>query len=135
MHHPEDFPLVRDRGFVIGPGQEVFVGVDGADVYSTLDAKTVSPIKRKCYFREERTLDYYTNYTRSNCLQECSFKFIKSVCGCVPYYFPSKSADASKPRKTSKLYFKAEPGGTKVLHRWHQGYVSYHLNEVAELLN
>ena len=33
VHHPEDFPLVRDRGFVIGPGQEVFVGVDGADVY------------------------------------------------------------------------------------------------------
>ena len=52
MHHPEDFPLVRDRGFVIGPGQEVFVGVDGADVYSTLDAKTVSAIKRKCYFRQ-----------------------------------------------------------------------------------
>ena len=59
---------------------------------STLDAKTVDAIKRKCYFREERTLDYYTNYTRSNCLLECSFKFIKSVCGCVPYYFPSKSA-------------------------------------------
>lgn len=89
VHHPEDFPLVRDRGFVIGPGQEVFVGVDGADVYSTLDAKTVDAIKRKCYFRDERTLDYYTNYTRSNCLLECSFKFIKSVCGCVPYYFPN----------------------------------------------
>ena len=55
MHHPEDFPLVRDRGFVIGPGQEVFVGVDGADVYSTLDAKTVSAIKRKCYFRQGYT--------------------------------------------------------------------------------
>ena len=24
IHHPQDFPLVRDRGFVIGPGQETF---------------------------------------------------------------------------------------------------------------
>ena len=89
VHHPEDFPLVRDRGFVIGAGQEVFVGVDGSDVYSTLDAKTVEPIKRKCYFHQERALDYYANYTRSNCLLECSFKFIKSVCQCVPYFYPS----------------------------------------------
>ena len=81
--------MVRDRGFVIGAGQEVFVGVDGSDVYSTLDAKTVEPIKRKCYFHQERALDYYANYTRSNCLLECSFKFIKSVCQCVPYFYPS----------------------------------------------
>ena len=90
MHHPDDFPLVRDRGFVIGPGQEAFVGVDGADVYSTLDAKTVSPIKRKCYFHQEKNLQYYANYTRSNCINECSFMYMEHKGGCVPYYFPSK---------------------------------------------
>ena len=76
-----------------GPASHLVLSKQSLNVpYSTLDAKTVDAIKRKCYFRDERTLDYYTNYTRSNCLLECSFKFIKSVCGCVPYYFPSKSA-------------------------------------------
>ena len=92
IHHPQDFPLVRDRGFVIGPGQELFAGVDGAHVYSTSEARAVSAKKRKCYFDDEKSLDYFTNYTRSNCLLECSFKFIKSVCGCVPYFYPSKSS-------------------------------------------
>lgn len=91
VHHPDDFPLVRDRGFVIGPGQEIFVGVDGTDVYSTSEAKTVSAIKRKCYFADEKKLDYYSNYTRSNCILECTLKFIKGICGCLPYYYPSKA--------------------------------------------
>ena len=28
VHRPDEFPLVRDRGFALGPGQEMFVSVD-----------------------------------------------------------------------------------------------------------
>ena len=90
IHHPEEFSQVRDRGFVLGPGTEVFVGVDGSTVYSTAGARAVSSIKRKCYFHDEKLLGYYTNYTRSNCLMECAFKYTKEICGCVPYFYPSK---------------------------------------------
>lgn len=27
VHHPEEFPNVRDRGFVLGPGKEMFAQV------------------------------------------------------------------------------------------------------------
>jgi hypothetical protein len=59
VHHPEDFPMVRDRGFVIGPGQEVFIAVDATDVYSTLNAKAVVASKRKCYFQVYRASRQY----------------------------------------------------------------------------
>ena len=64
-----------------------------ADVYSTTNSRSVTAAKRKCYFRNEKTLDYYGNYTRSNCLMECSSKYIRSVCGCLPYFYPSKHGE------------------------------------------
>ena len=91
IHHPEEFSQVRDRGFVLGPGTEVFVGVDGSQVYSTDGARAVSSNKRKCYFHDEKLLGFYTNYTRANCLMECAFKYTKEICGCVPYFYPSKN--------------------------------------------
>ena len=59
--------------------------------YSTVGARAVSATKRKCYFHDEKLLDYYTNYTRANCLMECAFKYTKGLCGCVPYFYPSKN--------------------------------------------
>ena len=37
VHHPEDFPEVKDKGFVVGPGQEMFVSVDA---HGTIDIPT-----------------------------------------------------------------------------------------------
>ena len=43
VHRPDEFPLVRDRGFALGPGQEMFVSVDAVgeilhwDSYVTLN--------------------------------------------------------------------------------------------------
>jgi hypothetical protein len=36
IHRPDEFPLVRDKGFALGPGQEMFVAVDafGNDLQS-----------------------------------------------------------------------------------------------------
>lgn len=41
IHHPEDFASVRDRGFVVPPGVEMFVAVDamGLKVEENLASK------------------------------------------------------------------------------------------------
>jgi acid-sensing ion channel, other len=50
VHSPDEFPNVADRGFVIGPGFETFVGVKVATAYSTDDVgNKVSLKKRKCH--------------------------------------------------------------------------------------
>ena len=28
IHHPSEFPYVKDKGFVVAPGTEMFVAVD-----------------------------------------------------------------------------------------------------------
>ncbi|KAL1123185.1 hypothetical protein AAG570_002272 [Ranatra chinensis] len=43
--------------------------------------------KRGCYFKGEYTLRITTEYTFKNCLIQCRMDFIKSICGCLPYYF------------------------------------------------
>ena len=77
--------------------------------FSTIGARTVSATKRKCYFHDEKLLDYYTNYTRANCLMECAFKYTKGLCGCVPYFYPSKKYVVRGSKAIVKLSKKLRP--------------------------
>ncbi len=64
VHHPSEFPYVKDKGFVVAPGTEMFVAVDAYDVYSTEAVRELDLDQRYCYFYDERGLDYYQNYSR-----------------------------------------------------------------------
>ncbi|XP_070509997.1 pickpocket protein 28-like [Chironomus tepperi] len=51
------------------------------------DLKHVDISLRKCYFDDERKLNYFKIYTRRNCEQECLTEIIYLNCGCVPFYY------------------------------------------------
>ena len=63
-----------------------------AEVYSTGSSRSIVPEKRKCLFYNERDLDFYANYSRSNCQMECSLKYTRLKCGCQPYFYPCKNS-------------------------------------------
>ena len=80
------FPEVRERGFSIPPGSELFVAVQPTTVFSTPDVVGQLPQRRKCWLPSEKKLKYHANYTQTNCLVECLSEKMEEVCGCVPYY-------------------------------------------------
>ena len=47
---------------------------------------SLSPRRRKCFFPEERQLEYYPVYSQSNCILECSWKVIAEKYKCAPWY-------------------------------------------------
>lgn len=48
-----------------------------------------APSKRQCYYSYERQLQFFKNYTQTNCEAECLANFTKLECGCVKFSMPS----------------------------------------------
>ena len=47
---------------------------------------------RKCRFPDEGELELFDFYTESNCELECAWKKAEELCGCRPWYVPSKGS-------------------------------------------
>ena len=137
IHSPANFPYVRERGFLVGLGQEVNVQVDATgksryfgllylkfciltfgtelvifiihilDVFSTYSTRGVDPNKRNCLFYNEREMGFYENYTRSNCQMECSLRYTRFRCGCQPYFYPCMLKNIITPLAFNTRYFMA----------------------------
>ncbi|XP_046649315.1 pickpocket protein 28-like isoform X2 [Daphnia pulicaria] len=88
IHTSEEFPDVADRGFVLGPGTETFVGVKGITTFNTEEvAKDVTPARRQCQVEGEQKLKYFPRYSRSACTIECATRLMQERCKCRPYFF------------------------------------------------
>ena len=48
-------------------------------------------VTRNCNFPGERQLEYFVNYTKSNCETEFNINYFNKKCNCVPYYLPGLS--------------------------------------------
>ena len=53
---------------------------------TTDDFKKMNPSQRKCYFPDEHFLQYFEQYSQSNCLLESAWNDTENVCGCIPWY-------------------------------------------------
>jgi acid-sensing ion channel, other len=53
------------------------------------ELRDYSVSERKCYFSNERRLQYFNQYTQSNCEIECIAEFINQKCKCLPVNFNS----------------------------------------------
>ncbi|CAG9136169.1 unnamed protein product [Plutella xylostella] len=50
--------------------------------------RSLSPGRRQCFFQDERTLDYYSIYTDSNCKHDLLMRESKKQCNCVLFNWP-----------------------------------------------
>lgn len=50
------------------------------------DLKSWSPERRRCYLKNEKSLNFYRIYTKKNCEHECLSYDILNSCQCVPFY-------------------------------------------------
>ena len=95
IHNAQEFPEVGGKGFAIGSGKEVLVGINAQYTTATEEVEAMSFERRKCYkgFKKEARLDemimdVFANYDQKSCLMECNARHIRDKCGCLPYHFP-----------------------------------------------
>ena len=89
---PEEFPMMRERSLHLQPGKEHFVEL-AATVVSSKDIKGITSQARDCFFKDEGGLEFYKEYTFSNCRLECAIKKMEKKHGCVPWHLPKVRHD------------------------------------------
>ena len=68
----DEYPWVKNRGFIIEPGKETHVQLDAVRI-SANEIRSISPEDRQCYFSDEKELEGHNKYTLANCLYECKY--------------------------------------------------------------
>ena len=84
---PAEFPTMRDKSIQLQAGREHFVDIS-ATVVSTNEIRDIKPKARRCLFTDESHLDFYKNYTFSNCRLECLIKEVEKKYNCIPWQLP-----------------------------------------------
>ncbi|XP_018572878.2 pickpocket protein 28-like [Anoplophora glabripennis] len=88
LSHPARMPRPKQQHFRI-PLNHVFLSAVTPDMTTTADAiKSYSPLKRNCYFPNEKSLKYFKVYSQQSCQIECKTNYTLNECGCVNFYMP-----------------------------------------------
>lgn len=92
IHNAHEFPEVGSKGFAIGSGKEVLVGIGAQYTTASTAVEDMSFDRRKCVKHNENPvgvkLEVFTHYDQKACLMECQAKQMYDKCGCLPYYYP-----------------------------------------------
>ena len=91
---PGDFPLTSQNPIKIKPGHSNMIALVATHKLSDPAIKTIDPVKRKCYFRDETNfIKFHKNYSQMNCLFECALFQARKVSkiNCTPWFFPQQS--------------------------------------------
>ena len=102
VHKAEEFPEVGGKGFAIGSGRVVYVGI-GAQAIEASEAVEVMPFQRRKCIKYNESIDNifstdngkpvilkaFSHYDQKACYLECKAQYLNESCGCLPYYFPN----------------------------------------------
>ncbi|KAJ3664697.1 hypothetical protein Zmor_000246 [Zophobas morio] len=94
LHHPGESPT--PGGIIaVQSGKDYTIWIKPEITMASERLRSYSPSRKKCFFSDERYLQFYKIYTEENCKLECLANYTLTVCGCVPAHFPHN--------KTTKL--------------------------------
>lgn len=87
LHSPDEAVKATNNKhfFRVSEGQQVMVKLKPKMTITDDNLKSYHPDYRKCYYSEERELQYFKRYTQNNCELECLSDFMLSRCGCVQF--------------------------------------------------
>ncbi|TRY79504.1 hypothetical protein TCAL_17087 [Tigriopus californicus] len=69
------------RSFLIQPGHVTYAAISATGIIASDAIQSVSPVTRNCYFPNEFELQVHSNYSRANCLLECSMDYAPKQAG------------------------------------------------------
>ncbi|XP_077984806.1 acid-sensing ion channel 4-A-like [Glandiceps talaboti] len=89
LHHPGEVPLITDYGIAISPGTETFLSTS-----LVVEKNQQAPYITDC---KELELQYYSRYSKSNCIMERITDEVASTCNCTELYMEGSSNKAFDP--------------------------------------
>jgi acid-sensing ion channel, other len=76
--------------YMVGLENSVTFIVDPKLMTISKDLQDYPVTERKCYFSDERRLNYFEQYTQSNCELECEANVVLEKCGCLLMFIEGK---------------------------------------------
>ena len=101
-----EFPQIRDRAFLLNPGHEHFIEISGISIKANQDIKKIRPSQRSCYFSDEGSMSYHSEYTYSSCKFEASLASAVRKHNCTPWFLPThpeKEGEVCDPWRTQQF--------------------------------
>ncbi|XP_041982502.1 uncharacterized protein LOC121735666 [Aricia agestis] len=88
LHSPDEYPRLSQQYYNLPLGQEVVFAVKPNMMTTSKGLRPYVPVRRQCYFSDERYLRYFRVYNQGNCELECLTNFTYTKCGCVHFSMP-----------------------------------------------
>lgn len=86
IHSPAEWPDRSHPTLLASANSLKTIGVKPIVLTTSQELMSWDPIKRHCYFQNERKLKFFKVYTKKNCMLECQSSYALEQCGCVPFY-------------------------------------------------
>ncbi|XP_068994279.1 sodium channel protein Nach [Neodiprion pinetum] len=88
LYDAEDYPEISVLTSLAEPGKEIDIAITGTIVESVPSVRTLSVERRRCWFDDEVSLKSSPLYSYPTCVTECRIEHIRSLCNCIPFYYP-----------------------------------------------
>ncbi|XP_039756677.1 pickpocket protein 28-like [Pararge aegeria] len=88
LHNPSDLPRPSQQYIRVPTFEDVTLSFTASLEFTSDGLEVFTPIGRRCYFADERSLKYFKLYTQSNCEYECLTNFTYARCRCVHFAMP-----------------------------------------------
>lgn len=109
LHPPDELPKTSLHYHIIQLGAESHISVQPRVMSTTDNLRKYDPLKRQCYFQEDKKLKYFKHYNMAHCKMECFAgkiwsswtekfhifptifyfpEFTLQACGCVVFWMP-----------------------------------------------
>ncbi|CAG9811450.1 unnamed protein product [Chironomus riparius] len=91
-HMPNEIPSYMHRSVVVGVEKSKTLVMKATQVRSSDDLQRYDANQRRCFFEDEKPLQFFKSYTKTHCDMECLTNYTLTKCGCVKYFMPRNSS-------------------------------------------
>lgn len=88
VHLPSEMPTEYHKSYAITYGSTSTFTITARSQRTDDALRAYPPSVRKCFFQDEKKLDFFKYYSKSHCELECKAKFINKNQKCVPFFMP-----------------------------------------------
>ena len=90
-HMPNEIPSYMHRSVIVGIEKSKNLIMKATQIRTSDDLQRYTAKQRRCFFEDEKPLQFFKSYTKTHCDLECLTNYTLSECGCVKYFMPRNS--------------------------------------------
>lgn len=88
LHSPHTYPQMSTHYIDIPADELIMIAIKPVVITTSENLRKYNPKIRHCYFDNEKNLQFFRQYSQSNCEYECFIQRLMMACKCVAFYMP-----------------------------------------------